>query len=951
MRPTRDSIQLPRGIAWLAAALIACILAAPGTASAQADPTIVGSLTNFDVRNEMQVEAQGFEIQLEGVELADITRVFGESLAGVCFTRFCAPTVTEFPGGVTIRWTAVFDPATGNRESRLKIEGTIVSASTPVATKPFVTGDECWALGLGAAYPTSGCEHFGVSLLKNPTRTTYRWLVADPFDPANLVQASPVAIPAPTVTVEPLDPSKPQLGNAVQHEIRGERSRTIKQYGEPEWVKVYKLDVGRKVDLEELMRGNPVVPNDTNAEVEWKLLQNNRNSKGNSGVLQSKSGSGSSSHAVVRRYEFYHYTGAVDPDSNEVICADGNCDAPSAGELGSFIGSQMAAANLQAPARLALDKTAVGIGGTVTALVTDGPAKAGDWLGLFDGTGALVTSYRDWKYLNGARKLPDGGVANAVVPFTLPLTVGTYQLRLFDAGSYNVVATSPAITVSAPSVSIDKTTVAAGGTVTATIANGPGGVSDWVGLFDASASAGSYRDWRYLSGSQSKPASGVANATIAFTAPSAPGTYNLRLFANGSLTLVATSASFSVAAAPAAAPTTLSVSSQHVSAGGVVTATIAHGPGRPDDWIGLFNTASGATQYLQWQYLNGSTSAPAAGVTDATLSFTMPALPGTYNLRLFAGATFNVVAASVPITVAAPDISLDRTTVAAGATLTVTIAGAPGFIADWVGVFDAGAPSNRYIEWQYLNASKVKPGTGITNATLSFLAPPTPGVYNVRLFAGPTNVLVATSAAFTVVTGTSGTPPSIALSSKRLSTAATVAATIANGPGNPGDWIGLFDVEGNASSYLSWQYLNGTQTAPANGLEDATVLFALPATPGIYNVRLFAAGTYDLLAVSEPITVLSPTVTVITAGGTVTATVANGPGYTTDWIGLYEVNGAVSDYKDWRWLNNTQRPPDAGLVNATVTFAAPSTPGTYVLRFFAKGSYTLLATSAPFVVP
>ena len=321
----------------LAAAVIVGVLAAPRPSQAQlANPTIVGTLTNFDVRNEMPYEAEGFEIQIEGIEINDITRLFGESLAGVCFTRFCAPTVTTFPGGVIVRWSAFFDPRTGNRESRLKITGTVVGPRTPVATLPFVSGEQCWALGLAEAYPASGCEHFGVSLARNPTKTTYRWLVADPSDPANLIPAptGPVAIPAPTVSVEPVDPAKPELGQAVVHEIRGAASRIGKQYGDAEWVKIYKMDVGRKVDLEELMRGNPVVPDTTNAETEWKLVQHNRNSNGNSGALRSKSGSGSSSHAVVRRYEFYHFTGQYDPDSHEAVCADGQCDAPSAGEIG-----------------------------------------------------------------------------------------------------------------------------------------------------------------------------------------------------------------------------------------------------------------------------------------------------------------------------------------------------------------------------------------------------------------------------------------------------------------------------------------------------------------------------------------------------------------------------------------------------------------------------------------
>ena len=36
--------------------------------------------------------------------------------------------------------------------------------------------------GLGNAYATSGCEHFGVSTLRNATKTTYTWLKGNPVD-------------------------------------------------------------------------------------------------------------------------------------------------------------------------------------------------------------------------------------------------------------------------------------------------------------------------------------------------------------------------------------------------------------------------------------------------------------------------------------------------------------------------------------------------------------------------------------------------------------------------------------------------------------------------------------------------------------------------------------------------------------------------------------------------
>jgi hypothetical protein len=53
--------------------------------------------------------------------------------------------------------------------------------------------------------------------------------------------------------------------------------------------------------------------------------------------------------AVVRRYEMYQYTGAYDPVTHEALCADGLCNAPAEGEVGDFIGAQMAAANVGVP--------------------------------------------------------------------------------------------------------------------------------------------------------------------------------------------------------------------------------------------------------------------------------------------------------------------------------------------------------------------------------------------------------------------------------------------------------------------------------------------------------------------------------------------------------------------------------------------------------------------------
>jgi len=68
---------------------------------------------------------------------------------------------------------------------------------------------------------------------------------------------------------------------------------------------------------------------------------------------------------------------------------------------------------------------------------------------------------------------------------------------------------------------------------------------------------------------------------------------------------------------------------------------------------------------------------------------------------------------------------------------------------------------------------------------------------------------------------------------------------IAGGSGNATDWVALFAADG--VTRLDWKYLNGLQTAPATGLFEATVPFTLPATPGVYTVRLYAKNTQTLL--------------------------------------------------------------------------------------------------------
>jgi MBG domain-containing protein len=390
-------------------AVIACVvtgfLGAPVASYAQ-NATIIGSLANFDVVNDTEGEKEGFEIQLEGINSADITRVFGQS-ASQCYIRYCIGSITDVPAGVdpvtglsrpayvSVKWTANYNAVTKTFSTH-GVAGT--SSGTPstvgVAQPTLATGESCWTLGVGAAYPTSGCEHFGVSTAagKNPTQTTYHWLVGDPAT-GNLaavvatptgvpllvnnapVPAPPVVIPHPVVAVIP--PALPGGAAEVQVQVQAPApfapgAPIPHRYGKAQWVKVYKSELDRDAALDDLQFRNPGVPDANNviAETEWKLLQFDVTNAAKGGSqLQSHGSPGASSHAVVRRYEFYKYAGPVvaaggtsrskggavlsTDDQEASLCLRATpgdltteCVAPGPGEVGDFIGAQMAAQNL-----------------------------------------------------------------------------------------------------------------------------------------------------------------------------------------------------------------------------------------------------------------------------------------------------------------------------------------------------------------------------------------------------------------------------------------------------------------------------------------------------------------------------------------------------------------------------------------------------------------------------
>jgi len=584
---------------------------------------------------------------------------------------------------------------------------------------------------------------------------------------------------------------------------------------------------------------------------------------------------------------------------------------------------------------------------TVTATVTNGPGNVLDWVGLYPtGVPSAPENRLAWQYLNGLLTPPSSGVSGALLTFVLP-TAGTYEVRFFSNNSLTVLATSGAITVAAPSITLNTASAAVGQTVSATVTNGPGNVSDWVGLYPAGApSAPENRlAWQYLNGLLTAPATGVSDATLTFTLPST-GTYEVRFFRKNSLTVLATSAAITVGAP------SIALNATTAAAGHSVTATVANGPGNVLDWVGLYPTGvpSSPENRLAWQYLNGLQTAPTSGVSGAILTFVLPTA-GAYEVRFFSNNSLTVLATSGTVVVAAPSIALNVTTAAVGHSVTATVANGPGNVLDWVGLYTAGAPSSpeNRLAWKYLNGLLTAPTTGLSGATLTFVLP-TAGIYEVRLFRNNSLTILATSGSVTVAA------PSIALNAATAAVGHSVTATVANGPGNVLDWVGLYPTGAPSApeNRLAWKYLNGLLTAPTTGLSSATLTFALPSA-GNYEVRFFRNNSLTLLATSGIVNVSAPSIalsrTTAAVGESVTAAVANGPGNALDWVGLYPVGApsAPENRLAWQYLNGLFTAPSSGVSDATLTFALPNA-GNYELRFFRNNSLTVLARSAAILV-
>jgi len=299
-------------------------------------------------------------------------------------------------------------------------------------------------------------------------------------------------------------------------------------------------------------------------------------------------------------------------------------------------------------------------------------------------------------------------------------------------------------------------------------------------------------------------------------------------------------------------------------------------------------------------------------------------------------------------------------TIVAGTTAAVSITSGAGSTTDWVALYAVGAADGAYLDWRYLNGATAPPATGLTDATVAFSMPVTPGSYEFRLFASNGFSRLATSGNVDVV----ASPASLLVNGVAPPTAAAASAgtvvlvEVNDGPANPGDWVGFYAAGAPDGSYLSWRYLNNSTALPSVGSETSMLTFQAPSASGSYEFRFFISNSFTRLATSTALVVgtlaaqlvvngtAPPGTVTLGAGSTAVVSVSDGPGNTTDWVALAVFGSAPNAYVDWRYLSGTTAPPSIGVSAATLTFAMPTIAGEYEFRFFANNSFDQIASSS-----
>ena len=180
----------------------------------------------------------------------------------------------------------------------------------------------------------------------------------------------------------------------------------------------------------------------------------------------------------------------------------------------------------------------------------------------------------------------------------------------------------------------------------------------------------------------------------------------------------------------------------------------------------------------------------------------------------------------------APRIKLSSTTVQSGEKLNVDVSGLPGHARDWLTLVGADLPESTYGDWKWTN--------GNVEGSWTFVAPATPGNYEIRVYYGEPagDYTVDARAAVKVTAPSAAQGPeasagsrsglTLALSATSVTTGSEVEIRVSGLPGNPYDWITLVQADAKPGASEEFVY--------TNGVREGRFTLRAPDEPGEYEL-------------------------------------------------------------------------------------------------------------------
>jgi hypothetical protein len=311
---------------------------------------IYGTLSNFDIYNTTPEPAEGAEIELEGCD--------SSSVGGWYPSHFSSITKTNYNEN-------------GKTGTRIKFEG--YNFNLPVTLGSLQPNPNPASTNGHQLTNSLGGEHFGFWLSgAQPTETRFFWLNNN-GGVYERIGAMPEIVPGPNWNyVPPANPGQPAIVQAVVR-VPEPAEEIPMLRPDSTWMKVFKVKLPASqapadpAEMQALLLRlisdanpeneqpdvplNDIVPEGDDPieiESEWELLEGGKAPKEKVAEDAVDEDDPDNDKLIVRRYEFYEYTGPYDDEHEPTsLFLEDCCLEPPAGELGDFISANMVAAVLQ----------------------------------------------------------------------------------------------------------------------------------------------------------------------------------------------------------------------------------------------------------------------------------------------------------------------------------------------------------------------------------------------------------------------------------------------------------------------------------------------------------------------------------------------------------------------------------------------------------------------------